>query len=53
MREAAPDEVMFLGDDRAQYSEPRIVQELIGVTLWESWRISPLQNRNAPALQPK
>ncbi len=53
LREAAPDEVMFTRNDRAQYSEPRIVQELIGVTLWESWRISPQQNRNAPTLQPK
>jgi hypothetical protein len=39
-QEAAPSSVMFPEFDRNSYSEPRVVEDLAGVTIWEAWNVS-------------
>ncbi len=39
-QEVVPAAIMFPEFDRASYSEPRVVEELAGVTIWEAWNVS-------------
>ena len=38
--EVNPSPIMFAQHDRNEYSEPRVVKELLGVTIWEAWNVS-------------
>jgi hypothetical protein len=38
-QEAAPT-VMFAGRNRSDYSDPLVVKDLVGVTIWEAWSVS-------------
>lgn len=40
LQEVAPSTIMFKHHDRSEYSEPRVVKDLIGVTIWEAWNVS-------------
>lgn len=38
--ETTPSAAMFPQYDRSEYSEPRVVKDLVGVTIWEAWNVS-------------
>ena len=40
LQEKPPSMTMFTRHDRSDYSEPRVVKDLVGVTIWEAWNVS-------------
>jgi hypothetical protein len=40
LQAVAPSTIMFAQYDRGDYSEPQVVKDLVGVTIWETWNVS-------------
>jgi hypothetical protein len=40
LQELDPSIIMFRQHDRRQYSEPKIVRDQVGITIWEAWNLA-------------